>query len=346
MTVQNELTEGNPNHQGAYWDGAGVNFSLFSKHAQKVTLCLFDSSGRNEVRRFPLPHRTGDCWHGYLPGAEPGLLYGYRVHGPYAPEEGHRFNANKLLLDPYAKFLWGRLIWSDALYGYRRGHRRGHLSFDQRDSAPYMPKCVVMPNLEQGEVKRPSLPWEETVIYEMHPKGFTKLRRDLPKNIRGTFSGLAHPETLAYLKHLGVTALELMPVQAGVDERFLVEKGLSNYWGYNPIGFFAPQNAYLCGQQFMDLPRAVDALHRQGLEVIMDVVFNHTAEADCWGPTLSFKGIDNRVYYSLDPENRSQYVDYTGCGNSLKRAITPGSANDSGQSSLLVRGNRGRRIQV
>ena len=304
--------------RGATWDGEGVNFSLFSQHAEKVELCLFEPKGRREVRRITLAEHTDQEWHCYLPEARPGLLYGYRVHGPYRPEHGHRFNAHKLLLDPYAKSFAGQIIWSDAHYGYRRDSDRADLSFDRRDSARGMPKCrVIDPAFTWGDDRRPNVPWNDTIIYELHVKGYTARHPDVPPALRGTYAGLATPAALAHLKRLGVTAVELMPVHAFIDDRYLIEKGLRNYWGYNSIGYFAPEARYLSSGNVSEFKTMVKAFHSVGIEVILDVVYNHTAEGSEMGPTLSFRGIDNASYYRLKPEDPRFYTDYTGCGNTL-----------------------------
>ena len=309
---------GRPYPRGATWDGEGVNFSLFSQHAEKVELCLFDSRGRREVKRIPLTEHTDLVWHCYLPEARPGLLYGYRVHGPYRPEQGHRFNAHKLLLDPYAKSLAGIINWSDAHYAYRLGNEREDLSIDRRDSAGGMPKCrVIDPAFTWGEDHRPNVPWHETVIYEMHVKGYTTRHPDVPPGLRGTYAGLATPAVIDHLKRLGVTAVELMPVQAFVDDRYLVQKGLRNFWGYNSIGYFAPDARYSSTGNVSEFKTMVKAFHSAGMEVILDVVYNHTAEGSHLGPTLCFRGIDNASYYRLNAQNPRLYTDYTGCGNTL-----------------------------
>ena len=303
---------------GATWDGRGVNFALFSADAERVELCLFDSQGRRELERISLPERTEDIWHGYCPDILPGQLYGYRVHGPYEPERGLRFNPHKLLLDPYAKRLAGRLAWSDAHFGYRTGSRRGDLSFDRRDSARGMPKSVVIDEaVTWSEDRWPRTPWTGTIIYEAHVKGLTQLRDDVPPAWRGTFRGLAAPAVVDHLKRLGVTALELLPVHAFVDDRFVVERGLRNYWGYNTIGFFAPEPRYATGDPLEAFRSTVARLHDAGIEVILDVVYNHTAEGNHMGPTLSFRGIDNRSYYWLTPDNPRYYENFTGTGNAL-----------------------------
>jgi isoamylase len=309
---------GRPYPQGATWDGEGVNFSLFSQHAEKVELCLFDAKGRREMRRIALPEQTDHVWHCYLPEARPGLLYGYRVHGPYRPERGHRFNAHKLVLDPYGKSIAGQINWSDALYGYRVGHEREDFSFDRRDSARGMPKCrVIDAAFTWGDDRPPHIPWDQTVIYEMHVKGCTIRHSGVPPAVRGTYAGLATPPVIEHLKRLGVTAVELLPVHAFVDDRYLVEKGLRNYWGYNAIAYLAPEPRYLSNGNVSEFKTMVKAFHSAGIEVILDVVYNHTAEGNHLGPTLCFRGIDNASYYRLNPENPRYYVDYTGCGNTL-----------------------------
>jgi isoamylase len=303
---------------GATWDGNGVNFALFSANATKVELCLFDPSGRKEKERIVLPEYTDEVWHGYLPDIRPGQLYGYRVHGPYAPEAGHRFNPHKLLLDPYALELNGNIKWHDAVFGYRIGSSRGDLVMDRRDSAFVMPKCVVVdPAVTWGADPRPRTHWQDTIIYEAHVKGMTALREDLPPQLRGTFGGLADPRVIDHLVKLGVTAIELLPVQAFFDDRHLIERGLTNYWGYNTVGFFAPAPRYLSpGSNLHEFKLMVRRLHEAGIEVILDVVYNHTAEGNHMGPSLSFRGIDNASYYMLSEDPR-YYFDTTGCGNTL-----------------------------
>jgi len=318
MRRNGQIKPGSPFPLGAHWDGSGVNFALFSANATKVELCLFDGTGRREIERVPLPEFTHEVWHGYLPDVRPGQLYGYRVHGPYEPSAGHRFNPNKLLLDPYALELRGEIRWHDAVFGYRIGHPREDLSFDRRDSAFVMPKCVVVdPAVTWGNDVRPGRPWDETIIYEAHVKGMTALNRDLPEQYRGTFAGLADPRTIDHLVKLGVTAIELMPTQAFFDDRHLIERGLSNYWGYNTIGFFAPATRFIApGAGIHDFKLMVRRLHEAGIEVILDVVYNHTAEGNQMGPTLSFRGIDNASYYLLGDDPR-YYFDTTGCGNTV-----------------------------
>ena len=309
---------GRPYPRGAIWDGEGVNFALFSEHAEKVELCIFDDEGRRELQRVELRERTDLVWHCYLPEARPGMLYGYRVHGPYKPEEGHRFNPNKLLLDPYARNIDGNVRWSDALFGYTIGARREDLSFDRRDSARGMPKCKVTdPAFTWGDDRRPSVPWNDMIIYETHVRGFTMRNAEIPPAMRGTYAGLTSAPAIDYLKRLGVTTVELMPVHAYVDDRYLVERGLTNYWGYNTIGYFAPERHYSASGKVAEFKTMVKTLHSAGLEVILDVVYNHTAEGNHLGPTLCFRGLDNASYYRLTPESRRYYADYTGCGNTL-----------------------------
>jgi len=311
-----------PHPLGATWDGAGVNFALFSANAERVELCLFDADAAREVERVPLTECTDQVWHGYLPQARPGQLYGYRVHGPYEPERGHRFNPHKLLLDPYARAYAGAFRWTDAHCGYRVGQARGDLSFDRRDNAWAMPKCrVVDPAASWGDDRRPRTPWADTVICEAHVKGFSAMNPDVPAALRGTYAGFAHPASIAHLKRLGATAVELLPVHEFIDERMLVQNELVNYWGYNSIGFFAPAARYAGGlDPAAEFRAMVRKLHAAGIEVLLDVVYNHTSESDQFGPTLSFRGIDNASYYRLRDENGRWYNDVTGCGNTLNLA--------------------------
>ncbi len=313
------LTAGTPHRLGATWDGRGTNFALFSANAEKVELCLFDAHGRRELERIVLPERTEDVWHGYLNDVSPGQLYGYRVYGPYAPEHGHRFNPHKLLLDPYAKRLAGRMVWSEAHFGYRTGSPREDLSFDRRDNARGVRKAVVVDEMfNWGRQEfRPNVAWEDTIIYEAHVKGLTCLRDDVPPHLRGTYRALASPAMIAHLKRLGVTAIELLPIHGFVDDRTLVEKKLSNYWGYNTLAFFAPDARYAQEVPLDAFRTTVARLHDAGIEVLLDVVYNHTAEGNQMGPTLSFRGIDNASYYWLMPDNPRYYDDFTGTGNSL-----------------------------
>jgi glycogen operon protein len=309
---------GQPYPRGATWDGEGVNFSLFSANAEKVELCLFDPSGRHEVQRIALRERTDEIWHCYLPEARPGLLYGYRVHGPYQPERGLRFNPNKLLIEPYAKRLEGALVWSDAHFGYRLGQPKADLSFDKRDSAAGTPKSRVIDSaFTWGDDRPPRVPWHDTVIYEAHVRGVTLRHPEVPPSLRGTYAGLATAPMIEHFLRLGITTLELMPVHAFVDDRTLLEKGLRNYWGYNTIGFFAPERRYSATGNISEFKTMVKTLHSAGIEVILDVVYNHTAEGNELGPTLSMRGIDNGAYYRLSPENARYYMDFTGTGNTL-----------------------------
>ncbi|WP_207477808.1 glycogen debranching protein GlgX [Arenibaculum pallidiluteum] len=309
---------GRPHPLGATWDGNGVNFAIFSANATKVELCLFDKSGTREVERIPLPEYTDEIWHGYLPDARPGLLYGYRVHGPYEPSAGHRFNPNKLLVDPYARALHGAIRWSDAHFGYRVGSSRLDLSFDRRDNARAMPKCrVVDPAFTWGDDRPPRVPWSDVVLYETHLRGHTMRHPDVPAPLRGTCAGLSSQPVIAHLRELGVTSVELLPVHAFCDDRHLVQQNLRNYWGYNTLNFFAPEPRYLSSGAIAEFRTMVARLHEAGIEVILDVVYNHTGEGNQMGPTLSFRGIDNASYYRLRQDNRRYYVDDTGTGNTL-----------------------------
>ncbi len=309
---------GAPYPLGATWDGEGVNFALFSEHAEKVELCLFDTKTQALIQTVTVKWQTDQVWHCYLPDARPGALYGYRVYGPYDPSAGHRFNPNKLLLDPYAKDITGPLIWSDAMFAYEVGHPDADLHMDERDSAASMLKSrVIDPAFTWGDDKPLRTPWHDTVIYELHVKGFTKLNPHIPERHRGTYAGLASDASIAYLKRLGVTAVELMPVHTFIDDRNLEEKGLRNYWGYNSIGFFSPDSRYSASGNIKEFKTMVKRLHSEGIEVILDVVYNHTAEGSHLGPTLCFRGIDNVAYYRLTPEDKRYHMDYTGCGNTL-----------------------------
>lgn len=313
-----QIREGAPASLGSRCHDDGVNFALYSAHAERVELCLFDADGKHETRRLTLPGHSDGVWHGFVPGLRAGQQYGYRVYGPYEPESGHRFNPHKLLIDPYARLLAGDLTWSDASYGFRLGDEAEDLSFDKRDSAAGTPKGVVVGG--EGEshgARAPRVPWNDTVIYETHVRGFTMRHSGLPAGTRGTFEGLGHRCVIDYLKSLGITSVQLLPVQAFVDDHFLVRRGLCNYWGYSPLNFFAPQPRYLGVSGLTSFKDMVRALHEAGIEVILDVVFNHTAEGGRIGPTLSFRGIDNASYYRLQSDNPREYVDYTGCGNSL-----------------------------
>ena len=319
--MPDRVREGNSRAHGAIWDGKGTNFTLFSSQATKVEVCLFDSHGGTELERIALPEYTDQIWHGYIPEVSPGSVYGFRVHGPYAPLEGHRFNPNKLLLDPYARGHIGELIWRPECFGYTIGAEGDDLSFDERDSAPYMPKCVVVdPNFDwKGQPRSRGVPWDQTIIYEAHLRGFTRLHALVPPKQRGTYVGLGSRAVIDYVKSLGVTSIELLPIHTFINDSQLLERGLSNYWGYNSIGFFAPDPRYAfepeqCLKEFKEM---VARFHDAGLEVILDVVYNHTAEGNEHGPTLSFKGIDNASYYRLPPDNKRFYVNDTGTGNTL-----------------------------
>ncbi|NNM74485.1 glycogen debranching protein GlgX [Enterovirga sp. DB1703] len=302
---------------GANWTGTGVEFALFSAHAEAVELCLFDEDAPAERARVPL-ERTGDTWHARLEGVGPGQLYGYRVHGPYEPLAGHRFNPNKLLLDPHARLLSGAIRWDDATYGFLPDAEEADLSFSESDSAPFMPRCVVVdPAFDWRGDAPPRRPWSETLIYEAHVRGLTRLHPGIPPELRGTYEALGHPAIVAHLQRLGVTAIELLPIHAFADDRFLVQRGLTNYWGYSSLGFFAPEARYLGPAGLPGLKEAVRVLHRAGIEVILDVVYNHTAELEETGPTLSFRGIDNAVYYKPAPGDPRRTFNCTGCGNSL-----------------------------
>ena len=312
-----EVWPGAPFPLGATWDGEGTNFSLFSEHAERVELCLFDADGDETC--VELTERTSLNWHCYLPGVHAGQRYGFRVHGPYNPQTGHRFNPAKLLLDPYAKAVDGDITWGQPLFSYRFGDPR---SLERTDSAPFVPRSVVInPYFDWGNDRPLRIPYHETVIYEAHVKGMTMTHPDVPAGIRGTYTGLAHPVMIKHLKSLGVTAVELMPVHQFVHDHALQERGLSNYWGYNTIGFLAPHNGYASfgtrGEQVQEFKTMVKLLHRAGIEVILDVIYNHTAEGNHLGPTLSFRGIDNHVYYRLVPGDPEHYYDTTGTGNSL-----------------------------
>lgn len=316
------ILPGTPFPLGSTWDGNGVNFTLYAENATAVELCLFESDDdEKEFIKFNIAEQTDLIWHIYVQGVEPGQLYGFRVYGPYEPENGHRFNPNKLLIDPYAKAICGTIEWNDAVFGYLPGDEEEDLSFSDTDSAAYMPKAAVIdPDFDWENDKRPNISYEKSVIYEAHVKGLTKLHPDIPENIRGTYAAIGHPVTIDYLKKLGITAIELMPVHDFLSDRSLEEKGLTNYWGYNTMGFFAPDCRYAAsgkkGEQVVEFKTMVKALHHAGIEVILDVVYNHTGEGNQMGPTLSFKGIDNVSYYRLTDDKR-YYMDYTGTGNTL-----------------------------
>jgi glycogen operon protein len=318
MSFPERLERGSPYPLGATWDGLGTNFAVFSAHAERIDLCLFDPSGRREIACFQLPECTDEVWHGYLPNARLGLIYGFRAHGPYAPHQGHRFNPHKLLLDPYARQIIGSIRWGDALFGYRVNSPRADLSFDRRDSAPATLKAVVAEDwFDWGDDRPPNVPWSDTILYEVHLRGMTLRRPDIRANERGTFAALADASIIDYLRRLGVTAIELMPIHAFVQDRRLTEFGLKNYWGYNTIGFFTVEPRYLSERSRNEMRVAVRRLHAAGIEVILDVVYNHTAEGNESGPTLSFRGLDNASYYRLTPSDLRYYVDDSGTGNTL-----------------------------
>ena len=304
---------------GATWTGLGVNFALFSAHATKVELCLFDDQGRREIERIELPEFTDEVWHGLLPDARPGTIYGYRVHGPYEPSKGHRFNPNKLLLDPHAKAVVGQIEWNPALFGYRM-ESADDLTFDERDSARFAPRGrVIDPAFTWGDDRPLHTPWERTVIYETHVRGYTKLHPGVREELRGTFRGLTEPDVLDHIRRLGVTAVEMLPLHTFANDSHLLEKGLTNYWGYNTLSFFAPARRYAHVQDFAfsEFKEMVARFHDAGIEVILDVVYNHTAEGNHLGPTLSFKGIDNASYYRLLPDDPRYFINDTGTGNTL-----------------------------
>jgi isoamylase len=318
---KNRVREGLPYPRGASWDGDGTNFSLFSSAATKVELCLFNGDGTKETERIALPEYTNEIWHGYVPDVKPGDLYGYRVYGPYLPEEGHRFNHNKLLLDPYARGHYGELKWDPACFGYTIGDAREDLSFDERDSAGFMPKCVVVdPNFDWKEERRlRRVSWEQTILYETHVRGYTMKHPKVPQNLRGTYAGMATKDIIDYIRSLGVTSVELLPIHTFINDDLLLQKGLTNYWGYNTIGFFAPDPRYAADRanSLREFKEMVARFHDAGLEVILDVVYNHTAEGSERGATLSFRGIDNAAYYRLMPDQKRYYINDTGTGNTV-----------------------------
>jgi glycogen operon protein len=318
--IKSRVREGSSQAHGAIWDGKGTNFTLFSAHATKVEVCLFDSVGGTELERIALPEYTDQVWHGYIPDVHPASVYGMRVHGPYEPKEGHRFNPNKLVLDPYARAHIGDLKWAPEVFGYTIGAPEEDLSFDERDSAPFMPKCVVVdPDFDwRGQPRQRNVPWDRTIIYEAHLRGFTKLHPGVPERQRGTYAGFGNKQVVEYVKSLGITSVELLPIHTFINDGILQERGLTNYWGYNSIGFFAPDPRYAHEpeQSLREFKEMVANFHEAGLEVILDVVYNHTAEGNEKGPTLSFKGIDNASYYRLMPEKR-YYINDTGTGNTV-----------------------------
>jgi len=319
-SLKTRIQEGLPYPRGGTWDGKGTNFAVFSANATKVEVCIFDKTGAQELDRIELPEYTDQIWHGYLADVRPNTIYGYRVHGPYAPDAGHRFNPNKLLLDPYACAHLGELKWNPAVYGYKL-ESGDDTTFDERDSAPFMPKCIVVdPGFDwKGQPLHRQVPWDNTIIYETHVKGFTRLHPGVPQRLRGTYAGLGSKKAVEYIKSLGVTSVELMPIHTFVNDSYLLDKGLTNYWGYNSIGFFAPDPRYAFdrGGSLLEFKEMVSNFHDAGLEVILDVVYNHTAEGNQLGPTLSFKGIDNASYYRLLPDKKRLYINDTGTGNTL-----------------------------
>lgn len=317
--METKINTGSPYPLGATYDGEGVNFALFSENAEAVELYLYDSSNQQEIEKFKITEKTHQVWHIYVSGIKPGQLYGYRVHGPYDPAQGHRFNPHKLLIDPYAKAISGVVQWNDALFAYNIGE--DDLSLDTTDSAPFVPKSVVIDgHFDWGDDHPPRVPMHQSVIYETHVKGFTATHPEIPEEIRGTYAALAHPVTINYLRELGITAIELLPIHHFITDRHLQDKGLTNYWGYNSVGFFAPDVRYSAsgthGEQVVEFKETVKALHSAGIEVILDVVYNHTGEGNEMGPTLSFRGIDNASYYRLAEDPR-YYMDFTGTGNTL-----------------------------
>jgi glycogen operon protein len=322
-----KMRRGSPYPLGATWDGFGVNFALFSEHATRVELCLFDGpEATAESARHVLPEQTDLVWHGYLDGVRPGQLYGFRVHGPWDPAAGHRFNPRKVVLDPYAKAMGRTTTWADELYGYTIGAPEGDLALDPRDSAPFAPLSTVVDTAYTwGDDRHPRTPWHDTVIYEAHVRGFSRLHPEIPEAMRGSYLALCSEPAIRHFRQLGVTAIELMPIHHHAYDRHLVDRGLSNYWGYNTLSFFAPDLRYSMtwhdtgdpGESVKEFKTMVRGLHQAGLEVILDVVYNHTAEGNHLGPTLSLRGIDNTAYYRLMPGDRRYYMDYTGCGNSL-----------------------------
>ena len=313
------MQAGSPDKLGAHVEGDGVNVAVWSHHAERIELCLFDAAGDKEIVRFDLPSRTGDVFHGFVPKAQAGMVYGLRAHGPYAPDDGHRFNPNKLLLDPYARDLVGQFKWHDAVLGYQADHPEGCHSFDHRDSAPFVPKCRVAGPIRRASDRLPSpaRPWGETVLYEMHVRGYSEQHPGIARELRGTITGLAQPASIAHLKRLGITAVELLPVAAWLDELHLTQRGLTNYWGYNPIAFFAMQPSLAGPGGLSAMVDAIERLHGAGIEVILDVVFNHTGEGDERGPTLSLRGLDNASYYLADSHRPGGYRNLSGCGNTL-----------------------------
>ncbi|GGC09256.1 glycogen debranching protein GlgX [Dyadobacter sediminis] len=322
-----KVMPGQPYPLGATWDGKGVNFAVFSENAESIQLCLFnDENDAEEYVKIKIEEVSHHIWHVYVPDLKPGQLYGYRVFGPYEPENGHRFNPNKLLIDPYAKSLAGKIRWDDALFGYEVGHEKEDLGFSESNSAPFIPKSVVVDySFDWENDSRPNIPYHDTIIYEAHVKGFTILNNEIPEEIRGTYAALAHPVTIKYLKELGITAIELLPIHYFIADRHLLENGLTNYWGYNSLCFFAPDSRYSSakgkGEEVAEFKNMVKELHKAGIEIILDVVYNHTAEGNHMGPTLSYKGLDNASYYRLKDDEPRYYMDYTGTGNTINARL-------------------------
>ncbi len=312
---------GKPYPLGAKWDGSGTNFALYSEHAEGVDLCFFDEDGK-QAETIPLEECTAFVWHGYLPGVEPGQRYGYRVHGPWDPANGQRFNPAKLLVDPYAQAVSGYVEWDQSIFPYTFGGENADLNKNDEDSAARMPKCVVVdPQFDWENDRALRIPLADSIIYEIHVKGFSYTNPDIPKELRGTYAGLAHPASIEYLKRLGITAVELLPVHHFINDSTLVDKGLTNYWGYNTLAYLSPAGRYSAsgdtGGQVREFKTMVKELHKAGIEVILDVVYNHTCEGNEKGPLLCFKGIDNLVYYRTVADDPRFYMDYTGTGNTL-----------------------------
>jgi isoamylase len=320
-TNSSRVSEGRPYPLGASWSGRSTNFALFSANATRVDVCIFDEDGKREIERFELPEYTDEIFHGRIAGIGPGTRYGFRVYGPYEPESGHRFNPNKLLLDPYSRAHVGTLEWNPAVFGYVIGAEEGDRTFDAQDSAAFVPKSVVVDSSFdwRGQSSRRFIPWNQSVIYETHVKGFTRLHPGMHEHLRGTYAGFGTQAVIDYLKSLGVTTVELLPIHTFLDDSHLLERKLKNYWGYNSIGFFAPDPRYALdvANSLREFKEMIARFHDAGLEVILDVVYNHTAEGNELGPTLSFKGIDNASYYRLAPDNQRYYINDTGTGNTV-----------------------------
>ncbi|MBA3378660.1 MAG: glycogen debranching protein GlgX [Chloroflexia bacterium] len=318
------LRPGAPYPLGAQWQGDGTNFAVYSQHATSIEICIFENGDDTPSATIALPERTNFVWHGWIQGIDPGTRYGIRAHGPYLPESGLRFNSSKLLVDPYARALSGEIAWGPSMYGYDQTDPDDDLAISDIPNDASVPKSILInPAFVWGDDRRPQTPWVESVFYEAHVKGLTKLHPDVPEHHRGTYLGVAHESVIAHLKRIGVTAIELLPVHAHVDDQFLVQKGLSNYWGYSTLGFFAPHAHFATGsdgQEVIEFKQMVKALHAEGIEVILDVVYNHTGEGNHLGPTLSFRGLDNVNYYHLLPGKPEYYLDFTGTGNSIKAA--------------------------